>query len=165
MTGTLSEEALYYVVGCTPARDVWNSFKENLLPVTEDRKGQLEQQMQDMRLGSQSLSEFLKSFKKVFDGLSAIQKPVLDDNEIIYLSRGLGEKYNVLVTSLLSKPPFPSYSQFVTAVQSCDLRLQSMTPVPQHPNPNMAFLASRPSGGRGGHGTALVLTFHMLEIV
>lgn len=85
--------------------------------------------------------------------LSAIQKTVLDDNEIIYLSRGLGEKYNVLVASLLSKPPFPSYSQFVTAVQSYDLRLQSMTSVPQHPNPNMALFASRPSGGRGGHGT------------
>lgn len=57
VTGTLSEEALYFVVGCNSARDVWSALEENLLQVTKDREVQLKQQLQDMRLGSQSLSE------------------------------------------------------------------------------------------------------------
>lgn len=50
---------------------------------------------------------------------------------------------------MLSKPPFPSFSQFVAAVQGYDLRLQSMNSVSQKVDPNMAFSATRPSGGRG----------------
>lgn len=147
----MSEETLYYVVGCNTARDVWNTLEENLLQVTEDREVQLKQQLQDMRLGSQSLSEYLKSFKRVLDGLAAIHKPLPNDDKVIYLSRGLGEN-NILVTSMLSKPPFPSYSQFVTAVQCYDLRLQSMTSEPQKIDHNMSFLANRPSGDGCGRG-------------
>lgn len=90
MTGTLSEEALYYVVGCNKARDIWNALEENLLQVTKDREVLLKQQLQDMRLGSQSLCEYLKSFKKVVDGLAAIHKPIPVDDKVIYLSRGIG---------------------------------------------------------------------------
>ena len=50
--GTLSEEALYFVVGCNSARNVWSAIEENLLQVTKDREVQLKQQLQDMRLGS-----------------------------------------------------------------------------------------------------------------
>lgn len=50
---------------------------------------------------------------------------------------------------MLSKPPFPSYSQFVTAVQSYDLRVQSMNFAPPQIDINMAFYANRPTGGRG----------------
>ena len=77
-------------MGCNSARDVWSAVEENLLQVTKDREVQLKQQLQDMRLGSQSLSEYIKSFKKVCDGLAAIQKPIADNDKVIYLSCGLG---------------------------------------------------------------------------
>lgn len=84
----------------------------------------------DMRYGSQFLSEYLKSFKKMVAGLATIQKAILDDDRVIYFSHGLGKKYNVLVTSMLSKPPFPSYSQFVMVEQIYYLRMKSMNFAP-----------------------------------
>lgn len=56
MTGSSSEEALFYIVGCNTTRDVWNALEENLLQVTKYLEVQLKEQLQDMRLGSQPLS-------------------------------------------------------------------------------------------------------------
>lgn len=88
------------------------SVTRNLLQATKDREVQLKQQMQDLKLTAQPLSEYIKNLKKIFDGLAAIQKPVADDDKEIYMSRGLGNNYNIFVTSMLAKPPFPSYSQY-----------------------------------------------------
>lgn len=118
ITGTLSEEVLYLIVGCNTAKEIWLCLEENFLHATKERKVQLKQRMQDIKLGNQPLSEYLKAFKNIFDGLASIQKIVPDEDKIIYMSRGLGKKYSVLVTFMLAKPPFPTYTQFVTAVQN-----------------------------------------------
>ena len=73
--------------------------------------------MQDLKLGSQTLTEYMKSFKNVFDGLVAIQKPVYEEDKVIYLSKGFGKKYSVLLTSLRT------YTQFVIAVHNHELHL------------------------------------------
>lgn len=124
ITGILPEESLYLVVGCKTSRDVWECLEENYLQATKERKVQLKRQMQHTKKGDQSLADYFKSFKTIFDGLAAIQKPVAEDDKVVYLSQGLGPKHEILVTSMVSKPPFPTYTQFVTALQSYDLRLQ-----------------------------------------
>eukprot|EP00268_Persea_americana_P017921 TRINITY_DN18756_c0_g1_i1.p1 TRINITY_DN18756_c0_g1~~TRINITY_DN18756_c0_g1_i1.p1 ORF type:complete len:118 (+),score=11.76 TRINITY_DN18756_c0_g1_i1:42-395(+) len=88
--------------------EIWACLEENFLHSTEDREVQLTQRMQDLKLSNQSLTEYLKAFKNIFDGLAAIQKSVPDEDKLIYMSRGLGKKYSVLVTSMLAKLPFPS---------------------------------------------------------
>lgn len=100
------------------AKEVWRVLEENLLLATKDREVQLKQQMQDLKLTTQSLLDYLKSFKKMFNGLAAIQRPVNEDDNVIYIYRGLKNDCNAFVTSMLAKPPFPTYSQFVTAMQS-----------------------------------------------
>lgn len=98
--------------------------------------------MQHTKKGSQSLVDYLKTFKTIFDGLVAIQKPVDEDDRVVYLSQGLGPKYETLVTSMVSKPPFPTYAQFVTALQSYDLRLQNAMEE-KSIDPNMAFVSQQ----------------------
>lgn len=51
-----------------------------------------------------NINRVYEILKKKFGGLAAIQKPVSDENNVIYLSRGLGKKYSVLVTAVLTKP-------------------------------------------------------------
>ena len=74
ITGTLSEEALYHVDGFTTAKEILLCLEENFLHATKKREVQLKQIMQDLKLGNQSLSKYLKAFKTIFDGLTAIQK-------------------------------------------------------------------------------------------
>lgn len=63
--------------------------------------------MQDLKLGTKTLAGYLKAFKAIFDGLAAIQKAISEDNTAIYLLHALGPRYNVLVTTMLAKPPLP----------------------------------------------------------
>lgn len=41
-----------------------------------------------------------------FDGLVANQNPIANDDKVIYMSRGMGQTYNVLVASMLEKTLF-----------------------------------------------------------
>ena len=163
ITGTLFEEVLYLVVGCTMAKAVWLCLEENFLHATKEREVQLKQRMQDLKLRNRSLSEYLKAVKTIFDGLAAIQKTVADEDKVIYMSRGLGKKYSTLVTSMLAKPPFPTYTQFVIAVQNYEIHLQSFELENKAVDQTMAFVSQRQQGrgqeqhnsrgrGRGNNG-------------
>lgn len=109
--------------------------------------------MQNTRKGNQTLEEYIRVFEKNFDGLAAIQSPVEDDDKVIYLSQGLGTKYDVLATAMLSKPPFSTYAQFITALQSYDLCLQNTYNEEKAIDQNLAFFSQKSNGKRGrGNG-------------
>jgi hypothetical protein len=98
---------------------------------------------------------YLRNFKSICDSLAAIQKPVSDEDKTIQISHYLGTKYNVFVTTMLSKPPFPTFNQFVTALQNYSMRFEGndndekLLPTQnQTPNQNFAFVIHR-GGGRG----------------
>ncbi|KAF6164066.1 hypothetical protein GIB67_017650 [Kingdonia uniflora] len=92
-----------------------------------------------------------REFKGICDELAAMQKPVSDDDKVNWLANGLGPKYFNFCDAHLSKPPTPTYSQFITALQNHELRNQAYTEerVLDH---HMAFMGQR--GGRGSrfHG-------------
>lgn len=72
------------IVGCTRAKQIWSCLEENFLHATKEWEVQLKQRIQDLKLGNQTLTEYMKSFKNIFDGLAAIQQPVSDENNAIY---------------------------------------------------------------------------------
>uniref|UniRef100_A0A5B6YY77 Retrotransposon Copia-like N-terminal domain-containing protein n=1 Tax=Davidia involucrata TaxID=16924 RepID=A0A5B6YY77_DAVIN len=151
ITGTLSEEALGHVVGMITAKDVWMCLEETYLQATKERELHLKRQLQVPKKENTSLAAYLVQFKTICDSLAAIQKPVSDEDKTVQLSHGLGKKYDIFVTTMLSKPPFPTFNQFVTALQSYDIRHQGTDADDKAPstlNQNFAFAAQR-YGGRG----------------
>jgi hypothetical protein len=102
-----------------------------------------------------SLDNYLRNFKSICDSLAAIQKPVSDEDKTIQQSHCLGTKYDVFVTTMLSKPPFPTFAQSVTALQNYSMRFEVTdtndkgvpNQVPNQ-NQNFAFITYR-GGGRG----------------
>uniref|UniRef100_A0A2N9HGZ2 peroxidase n=1 Tax=Fagus sylvatica TaxID=28930 RepID=A0A2N9HGZ2_FAGSY len=96
--------------------------------------------------------------------LATIQKPVSDEDKTIQLSHCLGAKYDVFVTTMLSKPPFPMFNQFVTALQNYAMRFEG-TDIDDKggstQNHNFAFVTHRGGGGRGrGRGRHSGPQFH-----
>jgi hypothetical protein len=151
ITGTLSEEALGHIVGQNTAREVWCCLKDTYLQATKEREVQLKRQLQVPKPESTSLGDYLTVFKSICDNLAAIQKPISNEDKTVQLSHCLGKKYDVFVTTMLSKPPFPTFSQFVTALQGYDMRYGSVTNEENegfNPNSNLAFFGQR-NGGRG----------------
>ncbi|KAH0716921.1 hypothetical protein KY285_012952 [Solanum tuberosum] len=76
ISGTLTEESMYLIVGCSTAKEMW--------------------------LGTKKIDEYIKEFKGIYDGLAPIHKPVDEDSKVISFARGLGLKYKTFRTVMLA---------------------------------------------------------------
>uniref|UniRef100_A0A2N9I9N7 CCHC-type domain-containing protein n=1 Tax=Fagus sylvatica TaxID=28930 RepID=A0A2N9I9N7_FAGSY len=137
------------------AREVWECLEAKYLQATKERELQLRRQLQMPKKDNVSLDTYLRNFKSICDSLAAIQKSVSDEDKTIQLSHCLGTKYDVFVTTMLSKPPFPTFNQFVTALQNYAMRFESTDADDKGgANHNFAFVTHRGGGrgrGRGRH--------------
>nr|XP_048337143.1 uncharacterized protein LOC125424291 isoform X2 [Ziziphus jujuba var. spinosa] len=103
-----------------------------------------------LRKGNSSIDEFIKRFNTLCDNLAAIGKPVEDLDKCFHLSRGLGQKYQDFRLAMLSKQPYPTFTQFVLALRSHEQMLLDQEEVKQI-DLNQAFIGHR-SRGRGNRG-------------
>ncbi|KAI3458857.1 hypothetical protein Pfo_015520 [Paulownia fortunei] len=85
----------------------------------------------------------------ICDKLVAIGKPLGDVDKVFQVSQGLGDKYKEFRIAILSKPPYPSFNQFIMSVQNFEqvyLREEM-----QQLDHNEEFFGQR-RRGRGHHG-------------
>ena len=71
----------------------------------------------NIKMGSRSVEEYLKEFKMICDNLVAIKKLVSDMEKVFQFVCGLGQKYDNFHLAMITKPPYPSFNQFVLAFQ------------------------------------------------
>lgn len=120
--------------------------------MTRENEFHLNEALVSVRKGNQSLDEYLKKFKSLCDQLATMKKRIDDLTKIMHLARGLGSKYREFKTTMLSKPPHPTYNQFVLALKSHEQQVileaeEEKTPTMDH---NHAFYTQRGrSRGRG----------------
>ena len=117
LLGLMIEEVMLLLDGIETAYDVWNSLEEKLLPMTKEKEVQLTNRLRGLKKCTRSLDEYLREFKGICDALAAVRKPVSDLDKVFQLAQGLGTKYMDFRVAMLSKPPYPSYNQFVLALQ------------------------------------------------
>ncbi|WMV41791.1 hypothetical protein MTR67_035176 [Solanum verrucosum] len=98
-------------------------LEEAYLQATKDKKFKLKQHLQNVRLGTKKIDEYIKKFKGICDGLTAIHKPVDEDNKVINFDRGLGLKYKTFKIVMSGKAPYPTLNQFVKALMGFDIRV------------------------------------------
>ena len=55
----------------------------------------------------------IKKMIKIFDELSVVAEPVSDENKVVYLSAGLPESYEVLMTTLESGSDMVPHQEIV----------------------------------------------------
>ncbi|RVX14187.1 Retrovirus-related Pol polyprotein from transposon RE1 [Vitis vinifera] len=117
LLGLMTEEVMLLLDGIETAYDVWNSLGEKLLPMTKEKEVRLTNRLRGVKKGTRSLDEYLREFKGICDALATVRKPVSDLNKVFQLAQGLGTKYMDFRVAMLSKPQYPSYNQFVLALQ------------------------------------------------
>lgn len=83
--GTITEESMYLIVGCSTVQDMWECLEEAYLQATKDKEFQVKHQLQNIKLGAKTLDEYLKEFKGICDGVATIHKPVDEDSKVINL--------------------------------------------------------------------------------
>lgn len=81
LTSALSEEAVAAVVSCTTSRDVWDTLATTYNCCSKPHEFKLKDELQLMKKGPISVSEFDTKFKGLCDQLAAMSRPVDDTDK------------------------------------------------------------------------------------
>jgi hypothetical protein len=152
LLSNMKEEVLSMIYGGDTAYSIWTTVHDQLLPNTEDSEAQLKNNLYGLSKGTLSLDEYIRKFKEICDKLAAIGKPLSDVDKVFQVSKGLGSKYKDFRIAVLSKPPYPSFNQFIMSLQNFEqVYLEEEKPSLDH---NHAFFTFRGRGRnmRGGRG-------------
>lgn len=111
---TLAEKVLSTVYGLNTSRLVWASLAKRFASDSKSRISHIKRQLQSLRQGSKTCSEYLQTAKQWADQLAAIGKPIEDDDLIHFLISGLNPTFNAFVTtfSLITRDNSFSFDDF-----------------------------------------------------
>ncbi|KAH9669465.1 retrovirus-related pol polyprotein from transposon RE1 [Citrus sinensis] len=150
----MTEEVMSGIVGVENAQQIWSSLEDQLLPMTKEKEVHLMDRLATLKKGSLSVEEYVRKYKHICDCLAAINKPVNDLDKVFGLARGLGYRYQDFKLAQLSKPPYPSFKQFVMALENHEQTLINFEEEKKNTiNLAQAFFSQRGKGkGRGNGG-------------
>lgn len=94
ITATLSPIAMSCVVGSRSLRDLWNRLKEHFSTLSKTSIFQLKSDLQNVKKGTVSVSQYLLKIKKARDYLSAVGVFFADEDIVILVLNGLPPEYN-----------------------------------------------------------------------
>ena len=111
MLSTLTIELLGSVTMLKSSSEVWSTLTTMFSAASTSKVLQLRMQLSKLSKGELSAPAYFQKVKALTDTMSAIGKP-LDDEEIIaYLLSGLDEEYDSLVDSIAARTDSPSLSE------------------------------------------------------
>ncbi|CAN6719976.1 unnamed protein product [Malus baccata var. baccata] len=90
---TLSITGMSCIIGCT-AYDMWVNLKDRFSTVTKANIFQLKIELQNIKKGSESVSQYLQRVKDARDHLATAGVPFNDDDIVIIALKGLSSEYN-----------------------------------------------------------------------
>ena len=100
---TLTPSVLGQVTNSKSSFEVWSKIERTYAQRSMARIMQLKQQMQNIKKGSDSVSEFVLKIKTISDALMAAGEVVSDRDMIISLLHGVGHEYDSVVTLISSQ--------------------------------------------------------------
>jgi hypothetical protein len=100
INASLSEKVLSTVYGLNTSRQVWTALANRFASQSRTHISHIKQQLQNLRQGSKSCSEYLQSAKAWSDQLAVIGKPLDDEDLISVITNGLNPTFIHFVTNL-----------------------------------------------------------------
>ncbi|KAJ0025135.1 hypothetical protein Pint_08816 [Pistacia integerrima] len=137
---SLTEEAMAEVLGLTTARDVWLALENSFSHISKTRELRIKDDLQLIKCGTRSVTEYSRSFKALCDQLTAMGCSVDDTDKVHWYLRGLGTDFANFSTAQMSLTPLPTFKDLVPKAESFEIFQNSSK-------------SRRSRGGHnGGHG-------------
>jgi transposase InsO family protein len=126
---TLSEKILSTVYGLETSRQVWCALANRFAAPSKTRIQELRRQLQGLRQGNKSCSDYVHAAKTLADHLAMVGKPVSDEDLISYIIGGLNPRYNAFITSfaLMTKDESITLEDFQTLLISHEQLLNNQS--------------------------------------
>ena len=87
------------VYGLETDRQAWTALAARIASHSRSRVTHLKRQLQNLKQGSKSCLEFIQGAKSMANQLSAVGKPVEDEDILFYIVSGLNPSFTPFLTS------------------------------------------------------------------
>ncbi|KAM1692819.1 hypothetical protein ACFX2K_032390 [Malus domestica] len=143
ITATLSPSPVSCAISSTSARDLWVRLKEQFSIVTRAAIFQMKSELQDIKKGTDSISQYLQRIKEARDYLVAVGVHFDDDDIVILTLNGLPSEYNTLRSIIRGRE---------NVISMKDLRFQLLAEEAMVDNiPITHFLSAMVARNNGSH--------------
>eukprot|EP00261_Vitis_vinifera_P016957 XP_010646393.1 PREDICTED: uncharacterized protein LOC104878191 [Vitis vinifera] len=139
--GYLDEESMSEVLGFRHSHEAWHALEVSFSHRSKTRELQLNDELQLMHRGSQSIAEFSRTFKGLCNQLAAIGCPIDDTDKVHWYLRALGPDYKIFSTIMMSQLPLPSFVEIVPKALSHEIFERSVS----HSSSNSAYFVQQTS--------------------
>ena len=129
LLSTISQEVLGQVTNCSSSFEVWNVLVNLYLQTSMARVLQLKQEMQNIKKGSLSVSEFFLKIKILGDSLRAAGQVVSEYDMVLSVVNGLGHDYDAVVVIVTSQHKSMSFQEAQFLAMMHEQRLQHLNGV------------------------------------
>ena len=123
---SLTEEAMAEVLGLTTARDVWLALENSFSHISKTRELRIKDDLQLIKRGTRSVTEYSRSFKALCDQLTAMGCLVDDTDKVHWYLRGLGADFANFSTAQMSLTPLPAFKDLVPKAESFEIFQKSL---------------------------------------
>ncbi|RVW83999.1 Retrovirus-related Pol polyprotein from transposon RE1 [Vitis vinifera] len=123
---SLTEEAMAEVLGLTIARDVWLALENSFSHISKTRELRIKDDLQLIKRGTRSVTEYSRSFKALCDQLTAMGRSVDDTDKVHWYLRGLGADFANFSTAQMSLTPLPVFKDLVPKAKSFEIFQKSL---------------------------------------
>ncbi|KAM1252139.1 hypothetical protein ACFX2J_040174 [Malus domestica] len=130
ITASLSPVAMSCAIGSTSSRDLWIRLQEQFSTVSKTSIFQMKSNLQTIRKGSDSITQYLQKIKEARDYLSAAGVLFLDEDIVILALNGLLAEYNTFRTVIRGRESVISLKEFRTQLLAEEPILESSVNAP-----------------------------------
>ncbi|CAN6717489.1 unnamed protein product [Malus baccata var. baccata] len=112
ITATLSPVAVSCAIGSTSSQDIWTRLKDNFSTVSRTSIFQMKSDLQNIKKGSNTISQYLQRIKEARDYLSAAGVFFEDEDIVILALNGLPPEYNTFQCVIRGREKVISLKEF-----------------------------------------------------
>jgi len=121
-------------------KNITASLEQHVLPPNQNPISHLKRRLQSLQQGNKTCTEYLNQAKSWADELSAVGKPVEDDDLISLVINGINPTYNSFVTAFILRDRETIFHDFQSELLSHEILLQNQQ---QALNPEVGSFALR----------------------
>ncbi|CAH9142138.1 unnamed protein product [Cuscuta epithymum] len=126
LLSSLMEESMAETLGCTTSAKIWKALASAFNLSSKSREIQLRDELQQLRRGSRSVTDYGKLFHIYCDKLAAIGSPVSSVDKIHWFCRGLGPSFTSFSLTQLKLDPLPALRDVISEAESHALFQKSL---------------------------------------
>lgn len=111
INSTLDPSVAHLAIDTESAADLWKAIEESYLQQAFAKKSQLKTQFQTIKQGTNSITVYCDSIKKICDSLRSIGEKVTEPDLVLQTLHGLNSTYNMFVLNIENSETTPTFLQ------------------------------------------------------